>query len=270
MATPNGKNVLITGAGRGIGRGVALYLANEGYNIGVHYNSSAEGALSVVEEIKALGVDAIAIKGDLSDLSQIDSMFDTFMEKFGRLDVMINNSGITQYMPFLEASPEHFELLTNVDWRATFFCTQKAAQLMIRDGVKGCILTTSSVQNQINMNNAAVYSASKAAIVKFTKVAALELAKYKIRVNCISPGHIKVLNPDVVLPREKEQVERIPWHRVGQAWEIGHLVNFLIDEKSDYITGGDFACDGGLPLPSMFDNFRFPLPPPVAANLPKK
>lgn len=270
MVTPNGKNVLITGAGRGIGRGVALYLANEGYNVGVHYNSSAEGALSVVEEIKALGVDAVAIKADLGDLSQIDVMFDAFMEKFGRLDVLINNSGITQYMPFLEASPAHFELLTNVDWRATYFCSQKAAKLMIRDGVHGCILTTSSVQNQINMNDASVYSSSKAAIVKFTKIAALELAKYKIRVNCISPGQIKVLDPDIVLPREAEQVERIPWHRVGQAWEIGRLAAFLIDEKSDYITGGDFICDGGLPLPSMFDNFRFPLPPPYARNRPQE
>jgi len=126
------------------------------------------------------------------------------------------------------------------------------------------------VQAKTNNLNAAVYSASKAAIVKFTQVAALELAEHKIRVNCISPGHIKVLNPDVVLPREKEQVARIPWHRVGQAWEIGNLAAFLIDEKSDYITGSDFACDGGLPLPAMIDNFRFPLPPPGAANLGKK
>ena len=269
MSTPNGKNVLITGAGRGIGRGIALYLADLGYNIGVHYNSSAEGALSAVEEIRAKGVDAVAIRGDLRDLAQIDTVFDAFMEKFGRLDVLVNNSGITQYMPLLEATPEHFDLLTDVDWRATFFCTQRAARQMIRDGVHGSIITTSSVQSQTNHLNAAVYSSSKAAISKFTKVAALELAEYKIRVNCIAPGHIKVLDPNVVLPREKEQVSRIPWHRVGQAWEVGRLVGFLIDEDSDYITGSEFAVDGGLPLPAMIDNSRFPLPPPAAANLGK-
>ncbi len=269
MAVPNGKNVLITGAGRGIGRGIALYLAGLGYNIGVHYNSSAEGALSAVEEIRAEGVEAAAIRADLRDLDQIDAMFDAFLEKFCRLDVLVNNSGITQYMPLLEATPEHFDLLTGVDWRATFFCTQRAARLMIRDGVHGSIINTSSVQTQTNHLNAAVYSASKAAISKFTKVAALELAEHRIRVNCVAPGHIKVLDPDVVLPREQEQVARIPWHRVGQAWEIGRLVGFLIDEKSDYITGSEFSCDGGLPLPAMIDNFRFPLPPPSAANLGK-
>ena len=264
-----GKNVLITGSGRGIGRGIAKYLGELGCNVGVHYNSSAEGALAVCEEIKAFGADAIAIKADLSNMGGINQMFEQFIEKFGHIDVLINNSGITQYMPLLEATPEHFDLLTNVDWKATYFCTQKAAQLMIRDEISGCIITTSSVQSQINMCNASVYSASKAAIVKFTKCAALELAPYKIRVNCISPGHIKVKDTGVVLPREQEQVARIPWHRTGQVWEIGHLVSFLIDDKADYITGAEFAIDGGLPLPAMFDNFRHPLPPPSAENLGK-
>lgn len=270
MATPNGKNVLITGAGRGIGKGVAKYLAELGYNIVVHYYHSEEGALALCEEIRSCGVKALPICADLCDLNQLAGMFQTVAEKWGHIDVLVNNSGITQYMDILEATPEHFELLTNVDWRATFFCTQYAAKNMIANGIHGVIINTSSVQCQTNNNGASVYASSKCAISKFTKHAAMELALYKIRVNCIAPGHIKVLDPNVVLPREQEQIRRIPWHRVGQAWEIGHLVAFLIDEKSDYITGSEFACDGGLPLPAMIDNSVYPLPAPGAANLPTK
>ncbi len=261
MSYSTGKAVLVTGAGRGIGGGIARCLGQAGYHVGVHYNKSAQGALKVCAEIREMGREALPIQADLSDLSQLHAMFDTFLEKFGKIDALVNNSGITQYMPFLEATPEHFELLTNVDWRATYFCTQRAAKNMIENDVKGSIVNISSVQKEAILSTASVYGPSKAAISRFTRHAALELAPYKIRVNCISPGHIKVLDQNVVLDREKEQISRIPWHRVGRAEEIGRAVLFLIDEKSDYITGSDLQVDGGFPLPAFMDNFLFPLPP---------
>ena len=262
MAENKGLNVLITGAGRGIGKGVAMALGEAGYNVGVHYNSSAEGALEAVEYIKQCGGKAKAYQADLGQISEINRLFDEYLADFGHVDIMINNSGITKYADILDATPELFDLLTNVDWRATFFCTQLAAKDMIKNGVHGSIICTSSVQDEVQNNGASVYASNKCAVTKFVKHAALELADYKIRVNCISPGHIKVLPDDVILPREKEQVARIPWHRVGRPRDIANMILFLIDnDKADYITGAEFCVNGGLPLPSMLDNFRNPLPP---------
>ena len=262
MAVNNGKNVLITGAGRGIGYGVALALGDAGYNVGVHCNNSTEGAQKAVEHIRACGGKAELYKADLGKMDELYAMFDRFIADFGHIDVMINNSGITQYMSILEATPEHFDLLTNVDWRATYFLTQLAAKDMIKNGVQGSIICTSSVQANMQINGASVYASNKAAVFKFVKHAALELADYKIRVNCISPGHIKVLPDTEILPREKEQVRRIPWHRVGRPADIAKMVLFLINkEKADYITGSNFDVNGGLLLPSALDNPVFPLPP---------
>lgn len=269
MSISNGKNALVTGAGRGIGRSVALCLAKAGYNVGVHYNASAEGALSLCEEIRAEGVEAIAIQANLADVTELGAMFDAFFAKFGTIDVMVNNSGITQFMSILEATPEHFDLLTNVDWRATYFCTQRAARNMVEHGTHGVIINTSSVHKEEIMGFDSVYSCAKAAISKFTRNAALELAPYKIRVNCISPGWIKTAKTPPT-DREREVTSRLPWGRVGAPEEIGRTVLFLVDDGSEYITGMDITVDGGLTLPAMLDNQRYPLPAPSAANLPTK
>lgn len=267
MATSTRKNVLITGAGRGIGYGLALSLAEHGYNIGVHYNSSEEGAMKVCEEIRAFGVKALPIKADLSDVSQIRKMFKEFFDEFGTIDVLINNSGITKFMSIFDATEEHFNLLTSVDWRASFFATQQAAINMRENNTEGVIINISSVHKEAPMGNDSVYACAKAAILRFTKHAALEFAPYGIRVNCISPGWIKTGNFDSLTDREAEVCTRLPLHRVGRPEEIANAVLFLIDEKSSYITGVDIPVDGGLPIPAMLDNTRFPLPKPNAANL---
>jgi NAD(P)-dependent dehydrogenase (short-subunit alcohol dehydrogenase family) len=256
------KSALVTGAGRGLGRAIAKTLAQAGYEVGIHYNVSSTGAESLYEEIRKTGGEALLLKADLSDLKQLNAMYDTFFDRFKKIDVLVNNSGITAYMPLLEATPEHFSLLVNVDFRATYFGTQRAAKNMIAHGIHGSIVNLSSCQKELMLTAASVYGPLKAAIHRFTKHAALELAVHKIRVNCISPGHIKVTDPNVVGPREVEQIARIPWHRVGRPEEIGHAVLFLVDEKADYITGTDLQVDGGIVMPPLIDNFNFPLPPP--------
>ncbi len=266
----NGKNVLITGAGRGLGREMARAFGEAGYNVGVHYNSSEEGAISVCKDIESYGQKALLIKGDISDYDTLKRIFSVFILEFEHIDVMINNSGISQYMSIRESSLEHFNLLNNVDWRGTFFGTQFAANHMVEKGIHGSIINFSSCQKEMNLPNAAVYSSVKAAIYKFTQQAALEYAPYKIRINSISPGMIKVLPPEVVLPREIAQRQRVPWQRVGKPSDVSHVALFLADEASDYITGTDIRVDGGLPLPAVMDNWRDPLPAPLAANLPSK
>jgi len=266
----NGKNVFITGAGRGLGREMARAFGEAGYNVAVHYNSSEEGAVSVCKEIESYGSEALLLKGNISDYDTLKGLFEACINAFGHIDVMINNSGITQYMSIREATLEHFDLLNNVDWRGTFFGTQFAANHMIENGIHGSIINFSSCQKEMNLPDASVYSSIKSAIFKFTQQAALEFAPYKIRVNSISPGMIKVLPPDVILPREIAQRQRVPWQRVGVPSEISRIALFLADDASDYITGADFKVDGGLPLPAVMDNWRDPLPAPLAANAPSK
>lgn len=263
------KNALITGAGRGLGRAMALTLGKAGYNVGVHYNSSEDGALSVCREIESYGVKALPIKADLSSIDNLRQVIDTFAAEFGTIDVMINNSGATMYAPLLDLTEENFDKLNNVDWKTAVFGTQFAAKNMIENNVHGCIINLSSVQKDVCQPNASIYASVKTAIYKFTKHAAMELAPYHIRVNSISPGMIKVMDPSVVLPREIEQSNRIPWGRVGMPDEVARLVLFLVDEKSEYITGSDYSIDGGLPLPPLIDNKNFPLPAPLAYNMGK-
>jgi len=210
------------------------------------------------------------INANISDYDTLKGLFEACINAFGHIDVMINNSGITQYMSIREATLEHFDLLNNVDWRGTFFGTQFAANHMIENGIHGSIINFSSCQKEMNLPDASVYSSIKSAIFKFTQQAALEFAPYKIRVNSISPGMIKVLPPDVILPREIAQRQRVPWQRVGVPSEISRIALFLADDASDYITGADFKVDGGLPLPAVMDNWRDPLPAPLAANAPSK
>ena len=218
------KIALVTGAGHGIGKGEAIELAKAGYDVCISYCGSEEQAKDTVEKVRALGRRSMAIKADLTRLDDIDPMFDTLEREFGNIDVLVNNAGITKFMPFLEVSPEMFDTITNVDLRGTFFCAQRAAKDMIRHGTRGCIINTSSVHRGTNYPKASVYGPAKAAVYKLTQHMALELAPYGIRVNSVSPGYIKVTDPNVVTDREKMLVSRIPAHRTGQPEEIAAQV----------------------------------------------
>lgn len=254
------KCALVTGAGRGLGKAIALGLAAEGYDVGVNYNASEEKAQAVCAEIEAMGRRAVPIRADVGDLRDIDAMFDAFLETFGRIDVLVNNAGVNSHRTISETTPELFEQVVNIDFRGTFFCTRRAAMFMQEHGIAGSIVNISSCQHEIAFPTSPVYGPIKSAITNFTRYAAMEWAGCGIRVNSISPGHIKVIDGPAK-NREKEQTRRVPMGRVGQPREIADAVLFLISDNASYITGADLKVDGGVVIPCLLNNNLYPLPP---------
>ncbi len=250
----NGKAALVTGAGRGIGSAIALALAEAGWDVGVNYRTSEGPAREVCGAIEAKGRTALLLKADVGRLEDLASMFDAFIGKFGKIDLLVNNAGITKYKPILETPPELWEEITNTDWKGAYFCTQLAAKDMIKKGVKGAIINITSVHQVFNFPMASVYGPTKAALFKFTQHAALEFAPYGIRVNSVAPGYIKVTDPAVVSERERMMVSRIPAQRVGNTSEIADAVCFLASDQASYITGSNLTVDGGALLPAVLDN----------------
>ena len=181
------KRALVTGAGRNIGRAIALHLAEVGYDLGVHYRSSEEGARDVCSRAEAMGAKAIPLSGDVRDIDAIDAMFRQFLEAFGGIDLLVNNAGITRYRPFLEVTEELWHEVVETDWKGSFFCAQHAARAMVDQGGGGVIINISSNQQDGCWPNANVYGPTKAALLKFTRNVALDLAPHAIRVNAVNP-----------------------------------------------------------------------------------
>ena len=252
-----GKSALVTGAGRGIGRAIAMALADDGWDVGVNYFQSEEPAREVCGIIESKGRTALAIRGDVGKIGDIAGVFEKFLERFGKIDLLVNNAGITKFKPILETSPELWDEITNTDWKGSYFCAQFAAKDMIRNGTKGVIINITSVHQTLNFPMAGVYGPTKAALFKFTQHAALEFAPYGIRVNSIAPGYIKVTDPATVTEREKMMVSRIPAQRIGQTPEIAEAVCFLASDKAAYITGANLTVDGGALLPALMDNVYY-------------
>ena len=248
------KVAVVTGSGHGIGKEVAIELGRLGYDVCVTYSSTPEKAEETAAEIRKLGQKAITYQVNLENVDQIDPMFDEVADKLGAIEVLVNNAGLTKYMPFLEATPEHFNQIMSIDLRGAYFCAQRAAKDMIKNNIRGCIINISSNHRATCFPKDSVYGAAKAAVCKVTQNMALELAPYNIRVNCISPGYIKVSDPNVVTEREAMMVSRIPMQHIGHTPNIAKTVKFLISEDAEYITGTDILVDGGSLLPALMDN----------------
>src|SRR5690554_3132950 len=186
------KIALVTGAGRGIGEGIALVLAENGYHIGLNYYNSKKEAMQVRDKIEEKGVRVLPLQADIGKVEQINKMFDRFFEEFDHIDLMVNNSGISKFAPFLEVEEEFWDRITSVNWKGAYFCAQRAARNMVEKGIKGQIINISSNHNFGCWPDATVYASNKAALTKFTRNAAMELSKYKIRVNAIAPGYTNV------------------------------------------------------------------------------
>jgi len=244
-----GKVTIITGARRGMGRTHALALAKAGAKV-VVADIALEDCEKVVEEIKKMKGEALAVKCDVSKKAEVDEMVKKAVEKFGKIDILVNNAGICQFKPFLELTEEEWDRTLNINLKGYFLCAQAAAKEMAKQKA-GVIINIASVamgQQGVGFPNIAHYCASKGGIVGMTEALAVELAPYNIRVNAVSPGMIEtpMIDPVKQDPKMMEALlARVPMHRVGKPEEVSNLVLFLASDDSSYMTGSTVVVDGG-------------------------
>lgn len=246
MGALAGKLVLVTGAGTGIGTGIARECVRAGASVVFHYASSSKGALEAVEALASEGAKVTAIQADLSRVAECRRLVDEAASFLGGLDVLVNNAGVSRIKPFLETTPSEYNFVLNLNMRGYFFCAQRAVRyLLARRG--GSILNISSGQAIVGVPGHAAYAATKGAIVSFTRELAIELAPRRIRVNALGPGLIEVPRLFTDLPdysRERGALQ-IPWGRVGFPEDIGHAAVFMVSDAADFITGQMLYVDGG-------------------------
>lgn len=242
------KKALVTGASRGIGRGIALSLAKQGADVAVNYRSKKEEAEKVVTEIEKMGRDAFAVQADVSQASSVAKMFADIKAKWGKLDILVNNAGILSVYPFEKIPKEEWDKVIAVNLRGQFLCSQEGLKLM---GKGGRIINMASVASGgvgIGSNNIAHYTTSKGGSVALTEAMAVELAPKGINVNAIAPG---LIGTDMTkfITGNKEQLQamlaRIPKGRIGKPEDIGAAAAFLTSDEADYITGIVLYVDGG-------------------------
>lgn len=241
-----GKTAVVTGASRGIGKAIALKLAEKGVNVVLNYNSSIEAVKSVVEEIEALGVKALAVQGDVSKFDDAEKIVKAAVESFGSLDILINNAGITKDGLLLRMKEEDFDRVININLKGTFNCTKHASSVMFKQKA-GKIINISSVIGVIGNAGQANYAAAKAGIIGFTKSCAKEFAARGITVNAIAPGFIQTDMTEVLSDKVKEGIlTNIPLKALGKAEDIANAVVFLASDEASYITGQVLNVDGGM------------------------
>lgn len=245
------KKALVTGASRGIGRGIALALAKAGADVVVNYHSKKEEAEQVVDEIKKLGRQSYAVQADVSDKVQVDKMVMEMIEKWGEINILVNNAGLLGYSPFVEMAEAEWDRLMKVNVKGYFYVTQVVTKQMILQKKSGRIINIASIasgQIGIGTPGAVHYGTSKGAIVAFTESLAPELAPYGINVNTIAPG---VIDTDMVagMMQDKKSLEsfmaRTPKKRAGKPEDIGYAAVYLASNEADYVTGTVLYVDGG-------------------------
>jgi NAD(P)-dependent dehydrogenase (short-subunit alcohol dehydrogenase family) len=254
MPEPNGGRqdlltglvAVVTGADRGIGRGIALALARAGCRVVVNHLATRERADAVVAEIQAIGTEAVAIGADVRVAAEVTTMVQSAVDRFGRLDVLVNNAGVQTWKALLEVTENEWDLVIDTNLKGCFLCTQAAARHMKTQG-GGAIVNIGSGSNKVPFPGLAAYTASKGGIEMLTKVSAIELAAHGIRVNCVAPGAVEIERTRLELPDYAGMMGRItPLGRVGTPEDIAEAVVFLASASADFITGQTLAVDGGL------------------------
>jgi len=236
---------LVTGAGTGIGQGIAEELARQGAAVVLHYAHSEEGARRSADGIAERGGRALALGADLRSVDECRRVVAEAAAFLGGLDVLVNNSGVTARAQLEQITPDLFDDTLAVNLRSHLFCVQAAAPLMVARG-GGAIVNLSSVHAWGGVPSYAVYAATKGAIVAMTRELAIELAPRRIRVNAVGPGHVEVDRHRSNPYYEREEVAKgIPWGRVGTPGDVARTVAFLVSDAADFITGQMIYVDGG-------------------------
>ncbi|KAL3759399.1 hypothetical protein ACHAWU_000698 [Discostella pseudostelligera] len=253
MVADDAKVCLVTGASRGLGAAIALELGKAGQKVVVNYAGSKDRALEVVEQIKAVGGDAIAVQANCADQEDIKKMFSTIVDEFGTVDVLINNAGITQDGLVMRMKPKQWQDVIDINLTGVFYTTQEffklASKKKMSEGA-GRIINISSVVGQMGNEGQANYAAAKGGVIGLTMSNAREFPSRGVVVNCVCPGYIQTEMTDVLPDAVKDAVlSKIPLGRMGKPEEVAGMTRFLaIDPAAAYITGHCFNVDGGMAI----------------------
>jgi len=246
MTGMHGQMALVTGAGGGIGRGIALALAREGCGIVVNDCRATERASETVSLVRALGVEAFAIDANVGVSDEVDRMFAAALDRVPRLNILVNNAGVQTWKSLLDLTEADWDRVIDTNLKGCFLCTQAAGRHMAASG-GGVIVNIGSGCNKVPFGKLVDYTASKGGIEMFTKVSALELGPHGIRVNCVAPGAIEVERTRLELEDYAGTFARVtPLRRVGTPEDVARAVVFLASDDASYITGQTLGVDGGL------------------------
>ena len=238
------KVAVVTGASRGIGKAAALALASQGAKVVVNYARSSDAAEATVKEINKAGAEAIAVQADVSQSDEVDNLIKSTLDKFGRIDVLVNNAGITKDTLLLRMKPEQWQAVIDLNLTGVFLCTKAVSKTMLKQR-SGRIINIASVAGQMGNPGQANYSAAKAGVIGFTKTVAKELANRGVTVNAVAPGFIETdMTEDL---KSDDIIKFIPLGRYGKPEEVAGTIRFLAaDPAAAYITGQVFNVDGGM------------------------
>ena len=247
----SGKNALVTGASRGIGRGCAIEIGRAGANVAINYHSHADEAEEVAKEIRGFGGKAIVLQGDVSNRVRVEEMVAETVAAFGKLDLFVSNAVYSDRQLMIEADLAGFEKTINVGMWGAFYGLRAASIQMVKQKSGGSIAVISSPHAVIPIPTAMAYNMAKAAIDHMARTAAIELAEHRIRVNIVHPGWIDTPGERKFFTDEQMAAgaKTLPWKRLGQPGEIGKGVAYILSDDADYMTGSTLTIDGGVSLP---------------------
>lgn len=247
----SGRVALITGAGHGLGRGIARRFAEAGAQVVAHYHTSADAARELAAGINRTGGHCEALQADLTAADQVDRLFEQVQSRFGRLDVLVNNAGLFFERPLLEMTPEEWEQVVAANLRTVFLCTRAAAPWMARQG-GGAVINIATLETHAPAPGHSHYDAAKAGVVMFTRSAAQELGPQGIRVNAVSPGLIWREGIEQTWPQGVDAWQRnAPLARLGRPEDVADACLFLASPAARWITGVNLLVDGGMTARSL-------------------
>ncbi|MDB5079390.1 MAG: 3-oxoacyl-[acyl-carrier-protein] reductase [Chloroflexi bacterium] len=242
----DGKVALVTGGSRGIGRAIALLLAERGAKVVINYNRNQTEADAVVAAVEAKGGQALAVQGDVSVAAQAQALVDQTIKAFGRIDILVNNAGITKDTLMMRMSETDWDAVVDTNLKGAFLCAKAALRPMLKSK-GGRIINISSISGQAGSGGQANYSAAKAGMIGFTKALAREVGSRGITVNAIAPGFIETDMTNVLAEEFKQKaLAQIPLERFGKPEDIAEAVAFLASDAGNYITGQVLAVNGGM------------------------